>query len=152
MKRNFILWLLIIHTHLLLSQTNPIDSLQEYLKREMPDTTRVLILAELSKLNVYSKPDSAFVFAQEGLKLAIAISYLKGEILCLSRESNVLRVKGNLPKSLEVNLEALKKAEKIKDEKSICRILSDIGVIYFIQGDYPKSIEYYLSSKKKQSR
>ena len=148
MKKKFILCLLIINSHFLLSQVNTIDSLRGALKSEIPDSTRVLILAELSQLNVYSKPDSAFAFAQEGLKLAAATSFLKGEVICLNRLSNVLRVRGNLPKSLEMNLQALKKGESIHDERSVCRTLSDIGVIYFIQGDYPRSIEYYLSSKK----
>lgn len=148
MKRNFILWLLIINSHYLLSQVNTIDSLQQILTREPPDTTRILTLAELSQLNVYSRPDSAFAFAQEGLNLAISTSFLRGEVICLNKLSNVFRVKGNLPRSLDINLQALKKAESIHDEKSVCRILSDIGVIYFIQGDYPKSVEYYLNSKR----
>jgi len=128
-------------------QPTVIDSLKKELARNMPDTSRALTLADLSRVYLNFKPDSALVIAQEGLTLARQIKFPLGEISCLNTIGNVLAVIGNYPKALEILLEALKIAEHINDQLQIARANNNIGDIYFNQEDFSNALKYFYKAK-----
>src|SRR4030095_2866731 len=64
------------------AQQSSSDSLKTLLSKATEDTTRVNLLSQLSLNYIFSDPDSIYLFAQEGHKLAQAIGYTKGEMLC----------------------------------------------------------------------
>ena len=55
------------------------DSLQNLLASSQPDTNRVMILSELCNQYLQSDDNIAMKYAQEGLALARALKFRKGE-------------------------------------------------------------------------
>jgi len=70
-------------------------------------------LAKLCEVYAYSNPDTALQFAQQGLALAKSIGFVRGESACLIVTAATFSHIGNDAKALELNLQALKKAESI---------------------------------------
>jgi len=85
-----------------------IDSLKNELSMVKTDTSRVLIMANLTEGYRGSKPDSAIFYAQQALQLTKKIQFPRGEVLALLGISVVMRELGNLPKALDVAMKAQK--------------------------------------------
>ena len=129
------------------SQNLTSDSLKELLKKEKQDTSRVMILAGLSRAYLDSKPDTARLFAQMGLTLAKKIKYEKGQARCLKLIGSIMGETGNYPKSLEFLLQALKICETTNDSEEIAHCNIVIGNNYDEQGDLQQSLFYYFKAK-----
>lgn len=142
MNRKLIILLLLLVPFISQAQLATIDSLQQALKQEEKDTSRVLLLNALSRNYVYSRPDTALLLGQRALILARNTNFAKGEALSLSRIAVVFWITGNYPKALQLSLEALKKAEAAKDQRLILKIISNLGGTYSTQGDYPQALTY----------
>src|SRR5689334_14197001 len=97
------------------AQSPETAALQKALRQATNDTSRVLLLADVSATYGYSHFDSVLYYAREDLQLAQQIGYPKGESRCLSRIGIILSERGNLPQALRTNLDALRLAEKSQD-------------------------------------
>lgn len=119
-----------------------LDSLKRQLTIVKHDTSRVLIMAELSLRYRTPKPDSAMFFGEKALNLAQQIHFPQGEIRALAEVGRVLVDLGKLPQSLEMQFKALKIAEDnlLPQQKSLP--LNYIGSIYYTLGNYPKALNY----------
>jgi two-component system NtrC family sensor kinase len=124
------------------AQIRTIDSLKQALQKEKEDTCRVLLLNILSHAYASSRPDTALLLAQQGLLLAKKTGFAKGEVISLYRIAQVFLLTGNYPKALQLNLEALKKAEAIGDKVLAAKVLGNIGNTYVYQGDYLLAVGY----------
>lgn len=140
-----LLLLLISYEGITQKQTS--DSLKQLLAKEIQDTSRVMLLASLSRVYLDSKPDTARLFAQMGLILARKIKYEKGEARCLRLIGVIMGETGNYPKSLEFLLQALKISETINDSEEIAHCNIDIGNNYDEQGDLEQSLFYYYKAR-----
>jgi tetratricopeptide (TPR) repeat protein len=151
MKRNICIFLIIclVSIHCVYAQTAAIDSLKHLLKNEMKDSSRCLLMSELGfqYQEHESNPDSALIFAQEGLALARKINYLRGEVECLNLTAWIFKENGNDAEALKVSLQALKKSEALPRKSLSWRTLNSIGDIYSDQGDEDKALEYTLKAK-----
>jgi hypothetical protein len=58
-----------------------IDSLKEIIRQHKDDSTKVKLLASYSFYIVFTSPEQALSFAQEGLLLSKSINYPKGQVL-----------------------------------------------------------------------
>ncbi|HEV2831003.1 MAG TPA: tetratricopeptide repeat protein, partial [Hanamia sp.] len=146
MRRIVKLFLLLLIPFFSNAQTNRIDSLQQLLKTETKDTSRVLLLNQLGTAYMYSKPDTALLLAQQALPLSKKAGFTKGEAASLLLMGNVFINTGNYPKALEALLQALKKYEAIQDKEGIQMVTSNLGSIYNLQGDYRQAINYIFKS------
>jgi len=126
------------------AQTNSIDSLKQLLKNEQRDTSRVLLLNQLSLAYRLTKPDTALAMIQQALSLSKKAVYASGEVKSLSGIASIFRITGNYPKALQLHLEALKKAEAIPDERTASTILLSIAIDYEYLGDYRQAVNYTL--------
>lgn len=124
------------------AQNTITDSLARMLHTAKADTSRSLIHAQLSRAYMYSRPDTALWFAEQGLGLARAARFPKGEAHNLTSAANTFLNQGNAAKALEVCLDALLKAEEIGDRPLQARVIGNVGAIYSMEGDYPKALEY----------
>jgi tetratricopeptide (TPR) repeat protein len=88
-------------------QSAETDSLKRLLAITMADTSRVLLLEDLSFAYQYSYPDTALHYALQGLQLAQKINYPRGEGYCINALGNVYLDIGNYPRALEMYLQAL---------------------------------------------
>ncbi len=143
----FLLFICTLQIEVAVAQTHAIDSLKKLLKNEKQDSTRCILLIKLCSKYINSKPDTALLLAQQGLKLAKAVQFTFGEAACLNIEANVFIVTGNDAKALGLFLQALKKAEQINNRRLQGLSLSNIGTIYFDQGDYKKCLQYIVRGK-----
>lgn len=90
--------LLVLQPVLTRAQTSKIDSLKQALLKEKQDTSRTLLVSELSRTYVYSKPDTALLLAQQGLNLARQINFTKGEAYGLNLTAKIFNMIGNYSK------------------------------------------------------
>ena len=74
MKKYILLLFILVKTSTNAGQIS-IDSLQILLSASKQDTTRVLLLSELSNDLCRSDPEKAFTLAQQGLQLSKQINY-----------------------------------------------------------------------------
>ena len=129
------------------AQNNVVDSLKQLLAKEKQDTSRVLLLVQLSKIYLESKPDTALLLAQEGLALANHKKFPKGAALCLKAMGAVYGVTGNYPKGLDLLLQSLKINETINDQQGMMTCYVTIGANYSHQEDYKQSLFYFFKAK-----
>jgi tetratricopeptide (TPR) repeat protein len=125
-----------------MSQTTETDSLKKRLSVTTEDTSRVMMLEDLSYAYGFSYPDSALQYALEGLHLAQNIKFLKGEAYCINALGNVYFNAGNYPKSLQMYLRSLQIREKLDDPRTIAVVYSNIASVYSEQGDSRQALDY----------
>jgi len=129
------------------AQKNTTSALRSQLQQRIPDTVRVELLRKLSMQVQSVKPDSALLFAQQGLSLAQKISYKKGEADCLDRLGVVLWKNGKYDRALLCAIGSLKIREENKDRAGQLVSLNDIGIIYADQNDYNRALQYDFKAK-----
>jgi hypothetical protein len=64
------------------AQSSGLDGLKRELSFTKEDTTRVLLLSEISLWSIFSNPDTSSQLAREGIRLAQQINYPKGKAYC----------------------------------------------------------------------
>lgn len=146
------LLLLILSLFLSLSlkaQTN-IDSLYTvWQDKTQQDTTRLIAMYKFAwEGYVYSKPDSAYYYAQLQYDFAKSKGLQKHMAAALHLQGTSFYVKGDNTKALEYFHRSLKIREDINDESGISKSIGNIGLIYQVQGDYPKALVYHKRSLK----
>jgi len=117
------------------------------LARATADTSRVLLLADISASYRYSRFDSVLVYAWRGLNLAQRIKYKKGEGRCLSRLAILMSERGNLPQALRIDLNALQLNEASRDWEGMARTLNQTGLLYHALEDYRPALGYFFRAK-----
>ncbi|GAB4018178.1 hypothetical protein GCM10028808_51910 [Spirosoma migulaei] len=123
------------------------DSLTQRLSQPLADTTRVLILDQLGRSLMYSKPFEAIQLAQDGLTISRKIGFKRGEARILNRIGAILRITGNYAKALEAHLESVQVAEAINDIDALARTYNNIGVLYSERKDSRKAIDYFKKTR-----
>lgn len=144
MRKNIPLLSLVLFMQItaVFAQTSPIASLKQLLKKEKQDSSRVLLMSQLSRLYLFNKPDTALALSQKGFALAKKIEYAKGEAMSLNGIANTFTYTGNYPKALELHLASLKMAEAVKDLNIIRIANANIATDYAYLGNYLHSIPY----------
>lgn len=95
---------------------------------------------------LYTKPDSAFYFAQMQYDFA-QIKGLKKQLLePLNIQGISFYIRGDFAKALGYYKKGSLIAEDLGDKSAMAGSLNNIGIIYLDQGDYPKALEYFQKS------
>src|SRR4249919_2919938 len=89
-----------------------IDSLKEELSISRIDTSNVLSMVELVDQYKFSNADSALFYAQKALMLSRKIQFHEGEFRSLLMMGYALSLSSNHSRALELELKALRIAEK----------------------------------------
>ncbi len=132
MKSKIIVLLLLFIWSFGLAQNKAIDSLKYQLAIAKHDTSRVLILYELSNSYSITKLDSAMKYARQALGFAQQIKFPKGEAMALINIGLCYRESGELPKALGFVLQGLRIAEDYQYATVIGASYSRLGTIYLI--------------------
>jgi len=105
-----------------------IDTLKNQVRlKSVSDTERVLLISTLAAILAYVRPDSAIMYAQEGINLSRKIGFFKGEMYCKKSIGEAMWIVGEYSKANELLLEVLKYAKSINDvgwQVNAYRILS----------------------------
>jgi tetratricopeptide (TPR) repeat protein len=129
------------------SQEKNVTWFKSGISGDINDTTRVEQLRLRSLQLQPTRPDSALIYAQRGLKLAQKLDYKKGQGNCLNRLGVLLWKNGKYDRALFYLLGSLKIREEILDRQGQLKSLNDIGIIYFDQKDYNKALVYQNKAK-----
>ncbi len=123
------------------------DSLEhELLNQQIPDSTRLKILYQVSREYTFNDPERALESIDKTIALAKKIHKTKTIGDALSLKGKVLKNNGDFAKAIEVHLEALKIKESIKDVLGQSISNNDIGVVYKSMKNYHEAMKYYRQS------
>lgn len=95
---------------------------------------------------LYSRPDSAFYFAQLMYDLAQEENLDKEMTIALNIQGGSYLVRGQFEKALEYYERSLAISEKISDQQGMSKTLNNIGVANSYLGDYSRALDYHLRS------
>src|SRR5688572_14070986 len=118
------------------AQTIIRDSLWAKFSTEKDDTAKVNLLVELSDFSNDISPDSAFLIGQQGLKLAEAIGYKKGEMYCKMSLANASWALGDFATAIKLGYSVLEYAQSINDDQLFLGAYRALGAAYRDLGDY----------------
>jgi serine phosphatase RsbU (regulator of sigma subunit) len=126
-----------------------LDSIIKVLKVLPKDTNKVITLNNLvDQLWKKSHLDSALVYAEKSLDLAIKLNYPTGKGNVLTSIGIINAIKGDYPKALSSMNEALSIFLKLNDQKKIASAYNNLGNIFEKQGNYTQALEHHLKSLK----
>lgn len=125
------------------SQNTVIDSLRSKIATMKDDSSKVNLLAQVSKYYRYLNSDSAIYYANEGLKISLKINSLPGEALCLHNLSVSYWVQENYSYSINYCLKALQIHEQLNDKKGLAKSFNILGILYSDQHYDSLALEYY---------
>lgn len=129
------------------SQNHRLDSLKRSLAVAKEDTTRVLLLAELSLWSIFSNPDTSLQLAREGIRLAQQINYSKGEAYCKRSVGFFFWSIGDYTTAIKLAFLSMPYAEASNDIE-LQRWLNDVLLnAYRDNGDYDEAIKYDLKNR-----
>jgi signal transduction histidine kinase len=140
-----VFFLLCLHAH----SQNTDSLLAGFQNTKLPDSVRLRSVNDLARhyLDVY--PDSAELYAMEGLQLARknpAMKKWRARILNTIGLSFFYR--GNYPASIDYYLRSLKIREQIGDKPGTAASLNNIGGVYGYMQDNARALDYYLRALK----
>jgi len=125
------------------AQNTETDSLKRLLPTTPESPARVLLLENLSYAYVSAFPDTALIYALEGLELAQKIKDKRGEAYCTNALGNVYFGVGDYPMALEMYLKSLQMKENMKDQEgAIAVTYFNIVNVYTEQEDYEHALSY----------
>ena len=128
------------------AQQSPADGLRQKLRIAREDTGKVLLYGELADLYLFSKPNSAFYYASEGLQMAKKINYTKGEADNLFRLATYYRVTGYSSQGMQFANKALALFKILNNAEGIILCTNMLGWLAGDQKDYRRSFEYALQA------
>jgi tetratricopeptide (TPR) repeat protein len=149
MNRKFYLpVLLLVFSHAMMAAPGRIDSLSKALLKAHTDTSRAILLRQLSAEYKSFNPDTALELSQRSLILARRADFLTGESDALNEMASAYGSMDNYPKALEYYLMQLKLVEDREDFPELARINMNISNVYQREGDHIKALTYALMSNK----
>lgn len=134
-----------------MESTSPKTEIGELLKQleaAIEDTGKVEILIKLFEKLMYSNPEKAMKYAEDGLKLSTAIDFKIGIAKCLNLIGIIHDIQDDCIKALEYYHRSLAISEGLSDMNGIAKCLMNIGLIYSKKHDCQKALDYYHKSLK----
>ncbi len=127
------------------AQTNPerLNQLKIQLKASLSDTSRVLILRDLSGYYNTVHVDSSTYYAVQALNLSMQLGYKRGISLAYLSLGTLNLRKGNVPLTINYLEKSIQLADSIRDHKILATGLSEMGLCMVHLEDYYRAIEYY---------
>ena len=149
-KQLIFIFFLAIFCKQVFAQNKLTDSLHNLLASAKEDTSRVLTTIDLGLQYRNTNPDSSIYYCEKALALAKQINFKRGQAYAITTIGLAMREKGDLPKSLELQLQALQIAElnNYAIEAAFC--LRRIGLVYMDLKNYPVCLHYLYRALHKQ--
>lgn len=147
--KTFLTVLFILSGNYLKTQSN-LDSLYTlWQDQNQPDSARVYAYKTyIWDGFLFSKPDTAFILAEELINYKGKTEYRKAQALGYKYQGISWYVRGNFVNALDYYKKCLKIEKEIGDLEGINGSLNNIGLIYSDQGAYMKALDYFIQSLK----
>lgn len=134
-------------TYALPAQVNTDSLLSVWENIEVSDELRLEAINSLAWDGyLFSKPDSAYYYAQQHFEFANANGYVKESGIARNTQATALYMLGNYDKALKLYYESLEIKKSIRDTISIAVGLNNIGMLYDEQGLNQEAIAKYEES------
>jgi serine phosphatase RsbU (regulator of sigma subunit)/Tfp pilus assembly protein PilF len=132
------------------SRASKLDSLWRiWNNNSLHDTVRLKTLSLIIwNAYMYSKPDTAFYYAQKEYDLAVKSDLKKYMSDALTAQGVSWAIRGDYESGIEYSLKGLKIREETGDKNGTAVSLNNLGSLYQEQGDLAKSIDVYTRSLK----
>ena len=120
------------------------DSLQHELLIVREDTSKVLILGQLSKYHAFVQPDSGIYYGQKVVTISQRINYGYGEALGFYCIAASLGREGNFAKALQMAFTSLRIAQHLEHNKMymLCLAYYEIGVLNLLTNNPRVALTY----------
>ena len=125
-----------------------VDSLSKALRTEKADTSRVLVLYELSKAYWYNNYDEALKYATQIEDISGRLNYKKGIAYALLCRAAVHFNKSEFQESLELDRRALDLLTGVNDKLGMAFSNLYIGSTFINMGNFAEAIKYQLIGLK----
>jgi adenylate cyclase len=122
------------------------DSLRDVVKSQIPDTSKVNALLELSTYYLGTNNGEANKYAIWAKNLSFEAGFSKGLAYAYKYIGIVHYYNSEYVQALEQWEKSYNVFDSIQDKVGMSNMLSNIGAIYFNQGDNAKALDYYLHS------
>ncbi|MBL4716816.1 MAG: tetratricopeptide repeat protein [Bacteroidia bacterium] len=129
-----------------LAQQNVIDSLEQQLVEAKSDSSRVLILLEITKNHMLASSQDAFTYGLQSLDLSNQIGFNRGKAESLLNLAHAHNSDGNYEEAKQYCLKAIEVYKLDSNHIHISETLNFIGRINSQQGEYKNALEYKFKS------
>lgn len=146
MRRIALASLLLVCVMSVTGQDEVIDSLNGVLKSDLPDSSRVSTLLELSGQYYRTGPEEARRLAVEARQLADSINYKSGLARAYKAIGMSYYFQNNWVDCLVQWKLALETFESINDLNGVSNMLNNLGAVHFNGGDDKAALDYYVRS------
>lgn len=143
----FLFILLLLYSFNAHTENITIDSLKMVLRKGKDDTNKVNAYANLLWNYQWSSPDSALAYSLAGLQLARKLNFVDGELRIMHSTGEALAIKGDFPRALATQFEALRLAENLGNRGKVLLAYTWIAAVYFYSEDYSNAMIYYNKAK-----
>lgn len=123
-----------------------VDSLENELKKNLHDSTRIRILVNLSKEYQYVDYAKSKTFAEEALRIANEKKIVKSQILAYQNIGAVYTASGDFSTALRYDNLALEASLGIQDSLQLTIDYNNIGSDYYDLGEYDEAFYYFTQS------
>ena len=124
------------------AQSAYLDSLKKVLSTSAADTSRVLLLSEISLWSILSNPDTSLQLAKEGIRLAQQLDYSKGEAYCKRSYGFFFWSTGDYTTAIKMAFDGIPYAEKSNDRGLLDWLYLLLVNAYRDNGDFDDAIKY----------
>lgn len=140
-------FLLIMNNHTVLAQQEvSLDSLSLGLENSITEADQFYYLKEIYFYWLNNSYDSAEVYADRYLQLAMDIEDQKEESIALNYKGIVYDYREDVPTASSYYNRALEIRRNLGDKRLIGNSLSNLGALYYHAGDYEKASDYYFKA------
>jgi two-component system, NtrC family, sensor kinase len=130
------------------SDASELNNFKISLEHAADDSTRINWLYKLANGYRFSNVDSALFYSDRMIELSKKTQNHDRLAWALSLKGATLLESGNLPGSLELQIESLNLSEELNDQALKGLIINRMGNIYMELGDYKKANDFYFRSMR----
>ncbi len=127
---------------------NKIDSLENALKKDLPDASRIRVLIELSSLNHYTNFARSQAYTDQALVLAEELDDPAMKVAAYQSKAFLMTSNGNYSGALKYDNLSLENDIVLKDSVNIARDYNNIGDDYFDLGEYDDAFFNFTQSHR----
>ena len=150
MKKNIFWTLLAVFALISISTQaqHKVDSLENALKNDLPDSSRIQVLIELSTLTQYVDFQQSRQYSEEAVSLAEKLDKPSFKSKAYRNKSTLLTSTGDYSGALTMDNLALENDIILKDSTLISRDYNNIGNAYYDLGEYDDAFYYFTQSHR----
>jgi len=147
MRKIYLLIIIIFFlTSNLLAQKSVTDSLYNALNSVTSDSVKLNLLNELTVYLRRSYPDSALIFGQQAVDLAIKLNSKPALAKSYKNIGNIYNGKDDVLNTNTFYNKSLNIYRELGDSAGCATLYNNLGALYRSRGDLSKSLEYYQKS------